>query len=121
MNPRLYLDANILIYAFENTDAVSERLRNLLAAAASPRYRFLATSELTLAEIVVAPLRKGDQRLIDIYESITIGNSFVHVGTVSREVLWLAAILRSKHRQLRLPDAIHLATAMLFGCSYFLS
>lgn len=121
MNPRLYLDANIIIYAFENTDEVSERLRSLIAAASSPRHRFLATSELTLAEIVVAPLRNGDGRLIDIYESITIGNSFVHVGTVSRDVLWLAAILRSEHRQLRLPDAIHLATAMLFGCNYFLS
>jgi predicted nucleic acid-binding protein len=121
MNPRLYLDTNIIIYAFENTDEISERLRSLIAAASSPRHRFLATSELTLAEIVVVPLRKDDRRLIDIYESITIGNSFVHVGTVSREVLWLAAILRSRRHQLRLPDAIHLATAMLFGCDYFLS
>jgi predicted nucleic acid-binding protein len=121
MGPRLYLDTNIIIYAFENTDEISERLRGLIAAASSPRHRFLATSELTLAEIVVVPLRKGDRRLIDIYESITIGNSFVHVGTVSREVLWLAAILRSRHRQLRLPDAIHIATAMLFGCDYFLT
>jgi predicted nucleic acid-binding protein len=121
MGPRLYLDANIVIYAFENTDEISERLRSLIAAASSPQHRFLATSELTLAEIVVVPLRNGNRRLIDIYESITIGNSFVYVGTVSREVLWLAAILRSKHRQLRLPDAIHIATAMLFGCDYFLS
>lgn len=121
MGPRLYLDANIFIYAFEHTDQKSESLRGLIAAASSPRYRFLATSELTLAEIVVVPLRNGNQRLVEIYESITIGNSFVYVGTVSRDVLWLAAALRSENRQLRLPDAIHLATAMLFGCDYFLT
>ena len=121
MGPRLYLDANIFIYAFENTDEKSERLRALIAATSSPRHRFLATSELTLAEIVVVPLRNGNRHLIDIYESITIGNSFIHVGIVSRDVLWLAAVLRSENRELRLPDAIHLATAMLFGCDSFLS
>jgi uncharacterized protein len=121
MGPRLYLDANIFIYAFENTDEKSERLRALIAATSSPAHRFLATSELTLAEIIVGPLRNENQRLIEIYEGITIGNSFVYVGTVSRDVLWLAAVLRSENRQLRLPDAIHLATAMLFGCDYFLS
>ena len=103
MGPRLYLDANIFIYAFENTDEKSERLRALIAATSSPRHRFLATSELTLAEIVVVPLRNGNRHLI------------------SRDVLWLAAVLRSENRELRLPDAIHLATAMLFGCDSFLS
>lgn len=121
MSPRLYLDANIFIYAFENIDAVSESLKTLISTASSPSHRFLATSELSLAEIIVVPLRKGDQHLLDIYDSITIGNSFLYVGAVSRDVLWLAAVLRSENRQLRLPDAIHLATAMLLGCDYFLS
>lgn len=118
---RLYLDANIFILAFENNDEVSRKLLDLISLNENTKVRFLTTSELTLAELMVEPLRKNIERLIEIYDNLTIGNAFIHVGTVSRDVLWNAALLRAENSSLRLPDAIHLSTALHFGCAYFLS
>jgi predicted nucleic acid-binding protein len=118
---RLYLDTNIFISAFENNDSVAKKLLELFSLNEKARSHFLTTSEMTLAEVLVDPLRKGNERLVELYDNLTIGNALIHVGTVSREVLWSAAVLRAEHSALRLPDAIHLATAMLSGCSYFLT
>lgn len=117
----VYLDTNVFIYAFENNDAVARKLLELFSLNTATKPPFLATSEFTLAELMVDPFRKNDERLVDIYDNLTIGNSFVWVGTVSRDVLWNAALMRAQHLTLRLPDAIHLSTAMLFGCTYFLT
>jgi predicted nucleic acid-binding protein len=74
-----------------------------------------------LAELVVDPLKKNNERLIELYDNISIGNAFILVGAVTRETLWHAAELRSEFLSLRLPDAIHLSTAMHFGCTQFLT
>jgi predicted nucleic acid-binding protein len=118
---RLYMDTNIFISALENNDDVSKKLLELISLNESGAKPVLMTSEIALAELVVHPLRRNDTRLLEIYDNITIGNAFISVGTVSREVLWYAAILRAEHSSLKLPDAIHLATAMLSGCKYFLT
>jgi predicted nucleic acid-binding protein len=118
---RLYLDTNIFIYAFENNDALAKKLLQLISVSESRKQRFLTTSEIALAELLVDPLRKGDERLVRLYDDISIGNAFISVGTITREVLWHAAQLRSQHASLRLPDAIHLSTAMHFGCTRFLT
>ena len=119
--PRLYLDANIFILAFENNDDVARKLLGLISLNENAKSHFLATSELTLAELMVDPIRKTNDRLIEIYENLTIGNALIKIGTVSRDVLWHAAQLRAENPFLRLPDAIHLSTAMHFGCTHFLS
>src|SRR5688572_24313959 len=111
--PRLYLDANIFILAFENNDDVARKLLELISLNENAKTHFLATSELTLAELMVDPIRKNNDRLIEIYENLTIGNALIKIGTVSRDVLWHAAQLRAENLFLRLPDAIHLSTAMI--------
>jgi predicted nucleic acid-binding protein len=118
---RLYIDTNIFIYAFENNDALAKKLLQVISLNEGRKQPFLATSEIVLAELMVDPLRKGNERLVELYDNISIGNAFILVGTVTREVLWHAAQLRSEFVSLRLPDAIHLATAMHFGCTQFLT
>lgn len=118
---RLYVDTNIFIYAFENNDALAKKLLQVISLNEGRKQPFLATSEIVLAELMIDPLRKGNERLVELYDNISIGNAFILVGTVTREVLWHAAQLRSEFVSLRLPDAIHLATAMHFGCTQFLT
>jgi predicted nucleic acid-binding protein len=118
---RLYVDTNIFIYAFENNDALAKKLLQLISLNEGRKRPFLATSELVLAELMVDPLKKGNEPLVELYDNISIGNAFVSIGTVTREVLWHAAQLRSQFISLRLPDAIHLSTAMHFGCTQFLT
>ncbi|MDX8526060.1 PIN domain-containing protein [Mesorhizobium sp. MSK_1335] len=118
---RLYVDTNIFIYAFENNDALARKLLHLVSLNERRKQPFIATSEIVLAELMVDPLKKGNESLVELYDNISIGNAFVSIGTVTREVLWHAAQLRSKFVSLRLPDAIHLSTAMHFGCAQFLT
>jgi len=116
---RLYVDTNVFIYTFESEDARAERLRILLSTLRPQP--FLATSELTLSETLAGAYRKSDDSLIEIYSHWTTTNSYIEVSPVTRDVLWAAAILRSQVAALKLPDAIHLATAFALGCSHFLT
>lgn len=121
MNPlvtKVYLDTNIFINFFEPKEDMHHALIDLLAATTRS---FFVTSELTLAELLVDPYRNGDERLIQLYDNWTISNEILEVGPVSRDALYYAAVLRARYKMLKLPDAIHLATAFGFQCSHFLT
>jgi predicted nucleic acid-binding protein len=114
---RIYLDANILIELFESDSALSKSLHRLLAV--SYRDLILVTSELTLAEVLVLPIRKRDEQSISRYSLFFDSGNFWINGLVNKEVLSLSANIRAKRQGYKLPDAIHLATAYLNGCSHF--
>jgi predicted nucleic acid-binding protein len=118
---RLYLDANILIMLGEGKDEIAELLTELVGQQQPAETAFLCTSELSLAELLVHPYRHNDERLIDLYDSWLVSGGFMEVGPVDRSVLWHAAVLRSMYTSLKLPDAIHISTAIDFQCSHFLS
>jgi predicted nucleic acid-binding protein len=119
---RVYLDSNVFIRLFEGNDELAAGLARLftieLRSDVAPP---LATSELTLAELLVIPYRESNERLIEIYDRWTISNSYLEVGPIDRGVLWYAAVLRSQYRALKLPDAIHLSSAIGMKCSHFLT
>jgi predicted nucleic acid-binding protein len=122
----LYLDSCALIYALEGDDEeLRERFRQLFERFASFQ---MHTSELSLAELLVDPHRRGDEALLDRYPRLlqTNSNGFVKVMPVSTSVLTHAASFRGRQmrfldRKPSLLDSIHIATAYLSGCSHFLS
>jgi predicted nucleic acid-binding protein len=63
----------------------------------------------------------GDTRLSEGYEKILTSSSEFSVLPVQRDILIDAARLRSGLSSLRLPDAIHVATARASRCSVFVS
>lgn len=79
-----------------------------------------ATSELTLMETLVAPLRNGDPALASSYEQM-FQLPGIRLLPITKPVLREAARLRAAGRSLRTPDAMHAATAMLLGCTCFLT
>jgi predicted nucleic acid-binding protein len=79
------------------------------------------TSELTLAEVLVGPLQYGDEELAGHYGDIVASGKGLDVVPVDRNVLIEAAMLRSFSRSLKLPDAIHVATARLRDCRFVVS
>lgn len=118
---RVYLDSNIFIYMFEANDDRAAALRAILLSEQKSDRPFFATSELTLAETLVGAYKKADENLISLYDNSTLSNLALEVGPIDRTVLWRAAILRADRSSLKLPDAIHLATAFSFNCSHFLT
>lgn len=116
--PKLYLDANIFISALERQN---EQLMRLFAGDTRADGQFLFTSALTKAEVLVLPYREGGDRLISVYENWTESDEKLKVGPIDSEVLRYAAVLRAQYKFLKLPDAIHLSTALGLECTHFVS
>jgi predicted nucleic acid-binding protein len=118
--PRVYLDSNVFIAAYESRGARSDHAWWILDAIEANEF-MAVSSELTLAEVLVRPLQEGDAELADRYREILVGEDNFSVPQVSRDVLIEAAMLRSFARSLKLPDAIHVATARLHSCRFIVS
>lgn len=120
---RIYLDSNIFIRALESPkeDATAQQLITLLSAGSRNGSAVLSTSQITLAETLVHPIRNGDELLRLQYEQLlSVTSPWLQVAPISRQTLVLSAQLRAQ-RRLKLPDAIHLASAIMTKCSHFLS
>ncbi len=116
---RLYLDANLFIYALESMEPWASTLRTLFSALDRGECTAV-TSELTVAECLVKPLELGRQELVQTYLEAIQTRRELDVRPVDREVLIEAARLRAAAR-VRLPDAIHAATALRAGCETLLT
>lgn len=110
----IYLDTNIFIYALEGYSVFRPTLTALFESL--DRQELTAvTSELTLAEALVKPLLDRHAEREAAYLQVLQSSSSLLVVPVSRAVLIAAARLRAE--DLKLPDAIHVATAQLSTCS----
>jgi predicted nucleic acid-binding protein len=115
----LYLDANLLIYAMEDLGEYGKKMRGLFARIDSGELRGV-TSELSLAEVLVKPIRDGAESIRKQYETMLAVSGPLTVAPVARAALVRAAELRAAS-SLRLPDALHAATSELLGCTTFVT
>lgn len=113
----VYLDTAIIIYSVEFNLAYWQLLQPLWAKLQAKEIG-IVTSELTLMESLVVPLRNGNTILIDTYEQLL--SSQVSLVPISQTILKSAAQLRAT-TNLRTPDAIHAATALDANCTLFLT
>ena len=113
---RIYLDANLFVYAVEQVSPFALGVEGLFHAADQGEVT-LVTSLLTLPETLVMPYRKADDILVMMYhELFTLPPPGLHVVPLSAQILEHAARLRATEFSLKLPDAIHLATALSEQC-----
>lgn len=115
----VYLDTNIWIYALEGFPAFAQELATLFQAIDQGQLAAV-TSELSLSEVLVKPIQNGNTAQQDIYKQAISSTSTLQVVPVQRDVLIEAATLRATVN-LKLPDAIHAATAISTQCSTFLT
>lgn len=118
---RLYLDSNVFIYAFEAQpgplrQATGQLLRWVWGGASTA-----GTSLLARAEVLVRPLRLRQAELADRYRSLLSGAAPVTIFALDRQVVDAAAELRADYPALRLPDAVHLASALRAQCDVFVT
>ena len=113
----VYIDTNIIIYAVEGYLQHEPAIRSLLAAMDRGDL-FAVTSELTLAEVLVKPLQEHNPSLQKAYRDFLEPSPAFNVAPISRDILLTAADIRAT-TGLRLPDAIHAATALYYGCDCF--
>lgn len=119
-SPRVYLDANVFIMAFEQAGARSDHAWWLLDAVEGGEIMG-ATSEITLAEILVKPLERSATDLASAYDRMIVSGPNFEVLPVRRDILAAAAGIRAGRRSVRLPDAIHVASAVAMDCRFFVT
>ncbi len=78
------------------------------------------TSVVTLTEVLVQPLRQGQERLQNTYYELLIGSANFETLSVNAVIAEHAARIRA-HHNLRTPDALQIATALNVGCQAFLT
>jgi predicted nucleic acid-binding protein len=113
---KVYLDTNIFIAAYESSGARSDHAFWILSAIEQGEIRGV-TSELTLAELIPGPAEDGDNELVDAYKQLLNNGPNMEVRPVTRDTLIRSALLRVGRPGLKLPDAVHCATALLAACT----
>jgi predicted nucleic acid-binding protein len=79
-----------------------------------------ATSGLTLMEVLVVPYRTGNLALAERYEALLTQSRGLRFVDIDRTLLKAAAQLRATF-ELKPPDAIQVAAAMVANCGAFLT
>jgi predicted nucleic acid-binding protein len=114
----VYLDANPVIYSVEKHPDFGPLLQPVWLAAKAKAVE-IVSSELVLLETLVGPLKAGDKALASAYELLFVQPQ-TRLLPITQPVLREAARLRAATK-LKTPDAIHVATALLAGCSLFVT
>lgn len=116
---KVYLDTNIFIYALEAMKPWAELLREAFVSLEAGEWHAV-TSSLSIAECLVKPFEMERNDLVAAYRAALSPSQYLHIAPLREEILVDAARLRAKHK-FKLPDALHIATAMEEGCTAMLT
>jgi predicted nucleic acid-binding protein len=113
------------IFEVEGEPSVAQPMKSLFEALRM-RPGIGVTSELTLAEVLAGRDVPHSPAVRRAYLNLIVWSRFLDLVPISRDFLYETADLRFAHRQshgkkLKLPDAIHLVTAIRRNCRYFIS
>jgi predicted nucleic acid-binding protein len=113
------LDTAPLIFYIEQHERYIELVRPFFASLAQGDFR-VVTSTVTLLEVLVHPLRHGDEALAHQYNDILLTSPNISTMPVTYATAQEAAELRARH-SLKTPDAIQLAVAISEGATTLLT
>jgi predicted nucleic acid-binding protein len=109
-------DTNALIYLIERNPDYLAVLQPVFEKVERRQIQ-AHTSAICLIEVLVKPLREGRHDLAGRYRDLILSSRNFTVHDVSVPVSERAAAIRARWN-LRVPDAIVAATALLTGCSH---
>lgn len=116
---RIYLDTNIFIYAVENVQEYREIIFSIYSRVKETRST-LVTSELTLAECLEHPFKNNDKNSIENYERTISNSKILSSYSITKDILKESARIKALYKN-KLPDSIHLATALIHNCDLFIT
>jgi len=114
------LDTNCVIYLIENNPVWGPKIVARLAAAKAAGDT-IAVCDLARAECLIGPLRTGDSALLANYQRF-FASPVVRMLPLTVAVCERSAEVRvASAMRVDLPDALHLAAAIVHGCGLFLT
>lgn len=102
----VFLDTSACIYLLDGGDR-QRKVRELMAGDDA-----LFISTVTMAELLVAPIRSDDSIALAQTNALL---DILGVVAVSEDVARQAAAIRAAHAKIKMPDALIIATAMAGG------
>ncbi len=114
----VYLDANGFIYSVERVEPYRTLLEPMWRQARTGEFD-VVSSDITVLETLVKPLREGDEVVETLLRSMFDAHE-VGLIPATRE-LWEDAARIRANTGLKTPDALHAATALQTRCTLFIS
>lgn len=116
---QLYIETAPLIYYVEVNPAYAAKMDAIVATIETTPIDAVS-SVITLVEVLSHPMKLGDHRLVQEYRDILVNSSEFRLVPVTAQIAESAAEMRARYN-LRTPDALHVASAVLTGCDAFLT
>jgi predicted nucleic acid-binding protein len=116
---QLGLDTSPFIYLVEDHPQYADLMEDVARRMAEGQFAGV-TSVVTLGEVLVKPLERGDIRLQQRYRDILLDSGGFRMLPVDAALAERAADLRARYR-MRLPDAFQVAVAIDQRCEAFLT
>ena len=116
---RICLDTAPIIYFIEENEKYRNILRPIFVEIDSGNIEAI-TSTITLLEVLVHPLRTGNETLAQRYREILLFSANLMTFEISHEISEMASRLRAKY-SIRTPDAIQMAVGIQYGATDFLT
>ena len=114
------LDANCVIYLIEKNPLWGPKVVARLAIARAVGDT-VAVCDLARAECLIGPLKTGDVAMMADYQRF-FSSAAVRMLPLTATVIERAAEIRvTSVMAIKLPDALHLAAAIVHGCGLFLT
>ena len=116
---RLYLDTNALIFGVEGPAKVRDQVFGWIDRFEATSDGLAVTSRLSRLECRVKPMRLGDTAALARFDAVLDAGN-LSIVEVSADVIERATEIRAQHG-FRVPDALHMATAVLERADVFLT
>lgn len=116
---KLYVDSAPLIYYVEEHIAYVDQMEYILNIVDKNSIE-VVSSVLTLAEVLVLPVRTGAYQVAQLYRAILMNRETCTLAVISENIAIEAASIRARYR-INTPDALHIASAIEFRCDAFLT
>lgn len=114
----VYLDTSPIIYSVEKHADYWQILTSLWQSLKAKEIEVL-TSELTLLETLVQPIKQNNTNLVSAYETL-LTKTEIKLLPINLDVLRESANLRASIN-LKTPDAIHASSAFSANCTHFVT
>jgi predicted nucleic acid-binding protein len=115
---RVYIDANIFIYIVDGTPDYKLSAKHAIASFEGAAHFF--SSQMSLGECLRGALRRGNSGSVADYSNLLETGGIVALEPVTLPLIKRAAALGAE-LNMKLVDAIHVATAEALGCEVFLT
>jgi len=112
------LDTSPFIYFVERNPLYVDVMREVFKRLTDGDFQ-AHSSVITLTEVLVQPLRQNNQNLADKYRDLLYNGTGFKLFPLNSSIAETAARLRAQYN-LRIPDALQIATALENGCDAFL-